>query len=401
MDCRDYEALINMHIDGMLPEQHCQALSDHLLVCPDCAALLADYQRLDDLLRQQMPLVAPPPDLVASVMSALPDSPPQPQMLTRDDKLRLRRRRRWLAGVAVAAALVAGCVLGSMMEWGLPGVEAPVAENDPIAPENDPAQPDQPGLIIAEDDPRLPEPGAENDPVDPDPVDPAPVDPEDPTDPDPGLPADPPAEQDPPPENDPIFHEAFDLPGVAYGGASHGTYSLTTLAAVEGYDAVAPRLSGDTVTFYTQVEGVYLEWQVDVSAANAPICVGETESLPSPQGLGRYNNDDNSYTSYNGSILAINSPDGLYLHEDGAAESALVADAAGGRLAAWSPDGNKVLYSDGGDNLYVYYLVEDISLSVHNTPVGSACWSPDGRTIVFSAFNLDTGFYSVYRVSMP
>lgn len=106
-------------------------------------------------------------------------------------------------------------------------------------------------------------------------------------------------------------------------------------------------------------------------------------------------------TSINGTV-ARNCGDphlGLWLGKD--EEETLVSEVGGGSIVSWSSDGNKVLFTDDSDILHLYYVAENISLTLSSSTVHSLCWSEDGKAVVFSAYDAQTGYYSIFKVVVP
>ena len=421
MTCPDYEILINKELDGSLSSRERTALETHLAVCPDCARQAEEYRLLDRLLRENITQVEVPIDLVQSVMAALPtktasnpSSEPQP--------LRPKRRPhpiwRWVSVGVAAAAIVLGFSVGGWFD----GTRQTQETTPPILAENDfpsgtdPILPDRPENIDASDPPSTTQedpPDVTQPPEDqtPDTDTPDTDTPDADTEtPEVQIPEQPtsntnvdPVEE---PPSDITYNSEFSLPQVTYGNTTHGAYTLLTLASVAGYDAVLPRVNANTVTFYVETEEAYLEYQVEINGA-APVFLGETESLPvasSTAGFTVRENLDYSCveaTSISG-MVARNCGDphrGLWLRNND--EEVLVSELGGGSIVSWASDGNKVLFTDDSGILHLYYVAENISLTLSSSTVHSLCWSEDGKAVVFSAYDDQTGYYSIFKVVVP
>lgn len=405
MNCQDYEILIQKALDQSLSPREEAALARHLELCPDCAALMAEYSQLHQLLTANISQVEVPADLCSSVMAALPEQPPVPIRSRKKAALLRPQWRRWV-GVGVAAAAV---VLGfSVTSWFEQAQEPSLPEQTPILAEmpeqGDPlSQPEQlplPQQPVEEDLPPVTQPT--DAPETTNPVEPkenqTPVQQAE-------QPQDQPQQQTAPPV-DTAHSSEIALPQVAYGNVGHGEYSLLTLAAVEGYDAILPQINGNTLTFYVETEDARLEYQVELSGA-APVFQGEVESLPSARATAGCSRNDGleapcvEATSAAG-VTARNyggEKQGLWLL-NGEEETQLSPD-GGGSLVSWSADGNKILFTDAEEHLHLYYVMENIFLELSDSPVHSFCWSQDGKTIAFSAFDSQTQHYNICKVVIP
>lgn len=412
MNCQDYELLINKKLDRCLSPREASLLDAHLAACPECVQMAEEYLLLDQLLAQNIAQVSPPADLCSSVMAALPEQPVPIRAASSTPKRR-RPVWRWVSTGVAAAAVVLGFMAASWFEQSVPGseVDAPpiVAEQDmpdlqqtelsrPVQVVKDSQQPLDTDPPAVADPPereqpeqtQQPETPANTEvPVEADPVDP-PV-------------ADPPKVEAP---VDVTYKNEFSLPPVAYGNTAQGDYSLLTLASVEGYDATLPLVNGSTVTFYVETEDACLEYQVDINGA-APDFLGETESLPSARSTANCESlddlDDPCVEAVSANGLAARNyggeKQGLWLING--EEETQISEIGGGSLVSWSSDGNKVLFTDGDEHLHIYYVAENILLDLNATPVHSFCWGSDGRTIVFSALDAETGYYSIFTVIVP
>jgi len=413
MNCQDYERLINKKLDRSLSPREASLLEAHLAACPACARMAEEYLLLDQLLAQNIAQVNPPADLCSSVMAALPEG----QLLELESfRSKAKHRRspawRWAGGAVAAAAVALGFLVGSWFEQSQPGTElsTPPIQAEQEQPEQAPElqkpfrparenqqTPDQEEAlpVVAEQpDADASQPPQQQDPVNTE----APVE----ADPTEAPVTDPPAVEEAP--VDVNHNNEFSLPPVAYGNSSQGDYNLLTLAAVEGYDAKLPLVKGSTVSFYVETEDAYLEYQVEISGAE-PQFLGETESLPSAKATaGCESMEEGSgveASSANGQIAQNRGGEepGLWLLN--ADEESKLTEIGGGALLSWSADGNKILFTDTEEHLHIYYVAENILLNLNAAPVHSFCWGSDGRSIVFSALDAETGYYSIFTVIVP
>lgn len=93
MDCTESLIYINGHIDGINTEAEEALLQEHLNTCPQCRALLAQYEQLD---RQLADVPAPPAGLTKRILAQLPKK---------------RKRRGLLYFAAPAATLATAAIL--------------------------------------------------------------------------------------------------------------------------------------------------------------------------------------------------------------------------------------------------------------------------------------------------
>lgn len=379
MDHIRYHLMIQEYIDGVLPPEQERELEQHLAVCPECAACRRELTRLDSLLQRELFEVEPPVDLVDRVTRALPDV----------SAAASRRRRRialtW-GSVAAAAVLLAAGVAGLFRS------------DDVLAPPPlmafDQQQSDRPELVLP-DAPVVAESAPAEPAKDEEAAAPAAT-----AEPDPSalVPTGEPAPQPAPAPAPSTYSSERELPAVASGSQTRGAYSLLTLASVANCDALRPQVEGSLVTFYVNLDGACLQWQVSADGSGNAVFLGECDGLPALPGLGHCQWDENGreyYTavSHSGAYTAENRSDGLYVNGQ------LVAAAGGGPLVAWAMDGSKVFFTDPYGSLYLYYPEEGHLLEIASG-VSSAVWSGENN-IVMSAYDAATGFDSIFRVTVP
>ena len=405
MNCQDYEILIQKSIDDELTDAERDALAAHLNDCPSCAALCLEYKGLDDMLKAQMPEVEVPSGLKESVMAALPEQEAAPA--------KNNRRRRTIISIvgitAAAAALVVAAGAAGMFsgEEESPGLlQVPVAniqQTDPALQEDEnvvadaakeaalkqakeATDKDQSELVVAEGKESAKPAGKGNS----------------------GTSA-PAADSS---ENTITYSGGIMLPRVTHGSSVQGSYSLYMLAAHEGYDCILPRVSGNIVTYYIVADGCNLEWQTYLDGSEAPTFLSETESLPYQSTIS--GSSDRS-GEYGFTYITANSADGVYqavAMSDGDDAGLHIIDRVsgietladiygGGSLLSWSPDSNKVLYTQTDGSLHVYYPDQDLHIEIYSSSVSYVCWAGDSQHVVFSARNSESGQLAVYSVVVP
>ena len=384
MDHSKFQLMIQQHIDNVLSPAEEEQLRQHLDVCPDCAAYLRDLTALDELLAAELTEVDPPADFAERVMDALPAA-----------AAKKPRRRLYLVwgSVAAAALLLAAAVSGLFHQSETLAPPPPVAVDD----EEDAARPElllPNAPIVAENEvsgDTAETDNAENSENKEDTAPPAPNEQG-------GNSNNPAPVQSAPEENAPTYSGEHELPSVASGSHVASAYSTVTLASVANCNALRPQVNGSVVTFYVDLDGTYLEWQVSADGSGNAVFLGESGGLPSHPGAGQYHCDESgsewySASTASGSYVADNSWSGLKVNGQD------VTSAGGGYLVSWAGDGSKVFFTDGGGTLRLYYPAEGMLLDVASS-VSSAVWY-GSNSIVMSAYDGSTGYYSIFRVSVP
>lgn len=69
MECPNHDRLIEYNGDGLTSVER-MIIREHLVVCPRCRALIADYKSMDNALREPV-MMEPPKDLERKVMRSL------------------------------------------------------------------------------------------------------------------------------------------------------------------------------------------------------------------------------------------------------------------------------------------------------------------------------------------
>src|SRR5262249_49935181 len=100
MNCDECHDLLQRRLDVSPPTEP-SALERHLAGCPACRADHAAAQLLEDHLKRHHKPV-PPADLADRIVAGL----------LAEQRARLRARRRWLVGIALAASLLLACLAG-------------------------------------------------------------------------------------------------------------------------------------------------------------------------------------------------------------------------------------------------------------------------------------------------
>jgi hypothetical protein len=78
MSCKRFQRMLHLNRPGELSENEAEELSQHLKTCPECSEEFRRIQAADrilDLLRAQVPVLAQPDDLVEDVLSGIGRSP--------------------------------------------------------------------------------------------------------------------------------------------------------------------------------------------------------------------------------------------------------------------------------------------------------------------------------------
>ena len=377
MDHSKFESLIQKHIDNALSPLEEERLAQHLAECPDCAALLRDLTRLDDLLAAELTEVEPPAGFAASVMSALPAAEPK------------RRRPFYLLWGSVAAAIL---LL-------LAGISGFFHQGDTLAPPpevaTDEEEAERPELFL----PNAPQ-VADNDAAADEKEDAASTDEEkenkeDKQDAKPEANQQPAGDENELDQPAPTYSGEHELPTVASRSYASGAYSMVTLASVANCDALRPQVYGSVVNFYVNLDGSYLQWQVNADGSGNAVFLGECGGLPGLPGVGQYHCDEAGrewYSASYGSYTAENTDSGLLLNGETVAPG-------GGYLLSWAGDGNKFFFSDGSGRLYLYYPAEGMLLDV-GAYASSAEWY-GVNNIVLAAYDSATGYDSIFRISVP
>jgi len=136
MNCTECQDLLQLHLDGTSLGDR-TGLDRHLAACPDCRGLHAAAMRLEDGLRLYTP-PAPSFDLASRIVGEV----------LADRRNRLRSRRRWYAGAALAASLLLAVFLsdGGAMFRGMPDTFAVLLGKTPPVEQPGP-QPEQPEQV--------------------------------------------------------------------------------------------------------------------------------------------------------------------------------------------------------------------------------------------------------------
>ncbi|HXW96853.1 MAG TPA: anti-sigma factor [Gemmatimonadales bacterium] len=101
MTCAEFRERLDAHVDGELPDAEAREMESHLAGCPDCAAACERHMALRSALREQLPPLAAPAELRASIVRAVGTSP-------RQSVFRARAYRTWSAAAAVLIGVIAG-----------------------------------------------------------------------------------------------------------------------------------------------------------------------------------------------------------------------------------------------------------------------------------------------------
>ena len=444
MDCRLFERLVQLDIDGLLSVSEREEMLQHAQACPSCAALLQEMTELAGLLSARLSAVEAPAGFAQAVMAALPQLPAKQVAVA---KIRRPVWQRW-GSIAAAAVLLLAAGLYGLWPAGQ-GDTPPGIPDDPttiVADTPDPSQTDK--LPIAPD-PIEPIPNPISDPID-DPADGPIQDPiqntgdnEDPSkEPEAAEPVDPPPVEKPPviTPTPPIVGQTgageeegteygLDLPASAFSLAQPGgMFSLTVLAAYKDCDAILPSFTeGGLVKFYTKYKNKIFMWTQTLSAEAEPEYQDQVTALPTLSDI--TGSMDESATAGFSYVSAL-SPDKRYtavnrsgeqpgvwryrniapVPPEAAAEAPKqeqpdegleISATGGGKVLSWSPDGNKLLYTDSAGKLFVYYIFERNIQSLYNGTVTCASWAKDSKTVVFSGKPEKKAFSAIYTIIVP
>lgn len=191
------------------------------------------------------------------------------------------------------------------------------------------------------------------------------------------------------------------LPRAAFGTDAQGTLSVRLLAEVENSQIYSPAINrrGNTASFYTADDDNVYSWRVDLSTANSPevALVTSRSSLDDIGSMLVQTTQSCDATtllaSPDGTIMAQNSPDGLWISlTEGEVYS--LSEEGGGSLLAWSPDSSKLLFTNSQGQLFMGYPLEKRIYQITDLPVTDVCWSTDNQTIIFLA--VDNGQDALY-----
>ncbi len=398
MNCRDMENLIQMAIDDILSDKGREVLRAHFEECHECAATYQEYLELDAMLKADMSAIAAPAGLSADIMAVLPQNIVhlQPAAPKKKKKIFIR-----IAFIATAAALLLVAGFGG---WFNPDemIDDP---NNYVADDGNKTTP----VVIPpknDVDPGATADDTQNNGEEGD-IDPAttPDDNNEAEGDDIVVAAQPPVD----------YAGTVTLPIALHGPSSHGTSSVYTVAAFDKYDAIAPRIIDNTITFYAYIDedSTYTVWNTALNQKLDPVYVGNEDDLPKASRVAGYKDRTSEY-GY--SYVEALSPDkhtlayidggetaGLYLldQENPDAEPVLIDAAASGTLLLWAPDGNKLIYTTAEGYLKAYYL-EGTFVDIYSAGAADeACWSANSKTVVFSALNPDSGKINIFSINLP
>ena len=420
MDCRLFERQMQLNIDGLLSAKEREDMLRHAQACPSCAALLQDMTQLSALLSRRLRAVDPPAGFAQAVMAALPPLPA---------KQTVRRRpvwRRW-GTIAAAAALILAAGLYSLWDSGPAEKNLLTQPNTNIIAEKDITHPTDTPIVTPEPDKPLlaeePQDIAANSGLEEQPLEQA-------DDDIPPTVDNPVAIKDPQPElieDDDVgepYETDLDLPQPALDPPQPGgMFSLTVLAAYEDCDAILPAFGEDnTVEFYTKYKNKIYLWRQALGAEKEPEYQEQPPLMPTVTAI-MANADESAQAGFS-TVIAL-SPDGrykavnrggeepgLWLYVNSAPVEGVtleqpevgvkIAAEGGGKVLSWSPDSNKLLFSDKDGKLYAYYsYAEQHILPLFSGIVSCASWSDNSSMVVFSGKMEKKAFSSIYTIIVP
>jgi hypothetical protein len=221
------------------------------------------------------------------------------------------------------------------------------------------------------------------------------------------------------------FAVALDLPQPAYQllPPTDGVFTLAVLAIYEDCDAILPSINeAGAVEFYTKYKNKNHKWAQALVAGENPEHQEEVKALPTvTEIMGIV--EESAAAGF--SRVSAASPDGLYsavnqggeqpgiwrhkiiaLMEESAEQAEQepglqIAATGGGKVLCWSPDSNKLIYTDSTGKLFVYYLFEKKTQPLFSGAVSCASWAKDSKTVVFSGKIDKKANSAIYTIIVP
>jgi anti-sigma factor RsiW len=142
LTCDQALELISAKLDNMLTAEESAALEEHLALCPDCRALLADFQAMQAALPGALE-AQPPAGLKEDILAAVHAAKVTP--LPEKRRERRWRPRAWASLAAVLAVVILG--MGVFQQWQpIPAYGAPGAADSAGAAQQAAAAESQPAL---------------------------------------------------------------------------------------------------------------------------------------------------------------------------------------------------------------------------------------------------------------
>lgn len=97
---------------------------------------------------------------------------------------------------------------------------------------------------------------------------------------------------------------------------------------------------------------------------------------------------------------------GIWVIQENGKMAVQVAQIGGGNDIAWSPDANKIAFTDESDYLYVFYLRDHLLLQLTNTgdnfkEIGDLIWTPEGKKVIFSGEKTGDFSKGIFMVTLP
>jgi Putative zinc-finger len=122
MDCDQVKELAPELALGIVAGEERDLALRHLAECPACRGLVSELSSVGEDLLLLAPTQEPPPGFETGVLDALAQQAPTPRVTP------LRPRRRWVAAMAVAAAVVAAAAIGTGSTFLATGEDRMLAE---------------------------------------------------------------------------------------------------------------------------------------------------------------------------------------------------------------------------------------------------------------------------------
>lgn len=441
MKCQEAREKMFSYFDQEISLQEEEALFDHLSACVDCGIEFGNVEETHHLLQNLLVPVAPPPDLTERIMARIPLSPAEYIEVPAGWGFRLKQyaaglKERWKNGLGTwqlkTAVVTMGLLALFVFQGMLDGLQQPqklpsdadvayVDPNDPVEetpPAEGSAPVDTPVDVPVDEEPADKEPDGAGDK--------APGEEK-------GKPAEeasqapPEAGQEPTKVVPDSTTNMLDLPRASSRENRVETIEVVSLVESNGQDVSNPVLSedGQYIHYLYDNAGMKEEWEIERKSGALP-----QKAQSNLLGKGKAESDNRipewlrdmdmvkeaksklvAWSSDKKQVaLNLNSTgtdnDGLWIGQADGSGMMHVAQEGGGNDLVWAPDGMKVAFTDGADNLYVIYLRENLLIQVTDGDGGLVnltrlLWTPDAKEVIFQGEKAADGTLGIYRVALP